>query len=108
MSTQTGDLIDHTVDLSLDSPSWLAGGVISYKSKYQQTIALSSTKAEFTATAKARKLTLYLSSNLHELGFHQDLATIIFEDNTGALHMVNVPPGTPVTWTPNILLSKIG
>jgi hypothetical protein len=35
--------------------------VIAYKSKYQSTIALSSTtEAEFTAAAEANKITLYL------------------------------------------------
>jgi hypothetical protein len=33
----------------------MAGRVIAYKSKYQQTIALSSTEAEFTAAAEAGK-----------------------------------------------------
>ena len=72
----------------------LVGGVISYKSKYQPTIALSSTKAEFAAATKAGKATLYLRSILHELGFSQDLPSIIFEDNTGALHMANAQQPT--------------
>jgi hypothetical protein len=72
----------------------MAGGVIAYKSKYQQTIALSSTEAEFTAAAEAGKMTLYLRSILHELGFSQDLPSIIFEDNTGALHMANAQQPT--------------
>ena len=38
----------------------LAGGVIAYKSKYQATVALSSTGAEFTAAAEAGKTVLYL------------------------------------------------
>jgi hypothetical protein len=72
----------------------LAGGVIAYKSKYQPTVALSSTEAEFTAAAEAGKITLYLRSILYELGFSQDLPTIIYEDNTGALHMANAQQPT--------------
>jgi hypothetical protein len=72
----------------------MAGGVIAYKSKYQPTIALSSTEAEFTAAAEVGKITLYLRSILFELGFSQDLPTIIFEDNTGALHMANAQQPT--------------
>jgi hypothetical protein len=72
----------------------LAGGVIAYKSKYQATIALSSTEAEFTAAAEVGKITLYLRSILYELGFSQDLPTIIYEDNTGALHMANAQQPT--------------
>jgi hypothetical protein len=72
----------------------MAGGVIAYKSKYQPTIALSSTEAEFTAAAEAGKTTLYLRSILHELGFSQYLPTILYEDNTGALHMANAQQPT--------------
>jgi hypothetical protein len=72
----------------------LAGGVIAYKSKYQPTVALSSTKAEFTAASEAGKTTLYLRSILHELGFSQYLPTLLYEDNTGALHMANAQQPT--------------
>jgi hypothetical protein len=72
----------------------LAGGVIAYKSKYQPTIALSLTEAEFTAASEAGKTILYLQSILHELGFSQYLPTIIFEDNTGALHKANAQQPT--------------
>jgi hypothetical protein len=72
----------------------MAGGVIAYKSKYQPTIALSSTEAEFTAAAEAGKTTLYLRSILHELGFSQYLPTVLYEDNTGALHMANAQQPT--------------
>jgi hypothetical protein len=40
------------------SPLSVAGGVIAYKSKYQPTIALCSTEAEFTAVSEAGKMTL--------------------------------------------------
>jgi hypothetical protein len=72
----------------------MAGGVIAYKSKYQPTIALSSTEAEFTAASEAGKTTLYLRSILHELGFSQYLPTVLYEDNTGALHMANAQQPT--------------
>jgi hypothetical protein len=72
----------------------MAGGVVAYKSKYQPTIALSSTEAEFTAASEAGKTTLYLRSILHELGFSQYLPTILYEDNTGALHMANAQQPT--------------
>jgi hypothetical protein len=72
----------------------LAGGVIAYKSKYQATIALSSTEAEFTAASEAGKTILYLRSILHELGFSQYLPTILWEDNSGALHMANAQQPT--------------
>ena len=67
----------------------LAGAVIAYKTKYQPTVALSSTEAEFAAAAEAGKMILYLRSILYELGFEQHLPTVLFEDNQGALHMAN-------------------
>jgi hypothetical protein len=75
----------------------LAGGVIEYKSKYQPTIPLSSTEAEFTAASEAGKTTLYLRSILHKLGFSQYLPALLYEDNTGALHMVNAQQPTRPT-----------
>jgi N-acetyl-beta-hexosaminidase len=66
----------------------LAGRVIAYKSKYQATIAILSTKAEFTAASKAI---------LHKLGFSQYLPTVMFKDNSGALHMANAQQPTSCT-----------
>ena len=72
----------------------LAGGVIAYKSKYQATVALSSTEAEFTAAAEAGKTILYLRSILQELGFPQYQPTTLFIDNQGALFMANAEQPT--------------
>ena len=65
-----------------------AGGAIGYKTKYQDTIALSSTEAEFIAACDAAKLVLYFRSLLQELNIPQEDATVIYEDNRGALMMV--------------------
>jgi hypothetical protein len=75
----------------------MAGGVITYKSKYQPMIALSSTEAEVTATSEAGKMTLYLRSILHKLGFSQYLPTLLYKDNMGALHMANAQQPTRCT-----------
>ena len=75
----------------------LAGGVIAYKSKYQATVALSSTEAEFTAAAEAGKTILYLRSVLQELGFPQYQPTTLFIDNQGALFMANAKQPTRQT-----------
>ena len=72
----------------------LAGGVIAYKSKYQATVALSSTEAEFTAAAEAGKTILYLRSILQELGFPQYKPTTLYIDNRGALFMANAEQPT--------------
>ena len=61
--------------------------VVCYKTKYQETIALSSTEAEFVALCDAGKVVLYARSILNDLHVPQDNATVIFEDNRGALLM---------------------
>jgi len=66
-----------------------AGSVIAYKSKIQRTIALSSTEAEFMAACEAGKIILYIRTILEEMGVEQQEATILFEDNQGALLMAN-------------------
>lgn len=66
-----------------------AGGTIFYKTKFQETIALSSTEAEFTAACDARKSILYIRSILDEINVPQDEATTLFIDNNGALLMAN-------------------
>lgn len=68
---------------------YLSGGAIHYKTRYQNTIAHSSTEAEFVAACDAAKLALYLWSILEDIGVDQQHATMIYEDNTGALLMAN-------------------
>ena len=72
----------------------LAGAAIFYKTRYQPTVALSSTEAEFAAAADAGKAALYLRSILHELGVEQLLPTVIYEDNNGARLMTNAQQPT--------------
>jgi deoxyuridine 5'-triphosphate nucleotidohydrolase len=67
----------------------IAGGTIFYKTKFQDTIAMSSTEAEFTAAAEAGKYILYVRSILDQLGLPQNIATTLYEDNQGALLMAN-------------------
>ena len=75
----------------------IAGGTILYKTKFQDTIAHSSTEAEFTAAAEAGKYILYIRSILAQIGLPQDEATVLFEDNQGALLMANAQQPTKRT-----------
>ena len=70
------------------------GAVIAYKSKFQRTVALSSTEAEFSAACEAGKIILYLRTILEELGLEQEKATVLYEDNQGALLMANASQPT--------------
>jgi len=54
-----------------------AGGTAGYETKYQHTIALSSTDAEFTAACYAAKMMLFFRSLLNNLGIPQEKATIL-------------------------------
>ena len=67
----------------------IAGASVLYKTRFQSTVALSSTEAEFIAACDAAKSILYVRSILSELGIAQDKATTLFEDNQGALLMAN-------------------
>ena len=79
---------------------FLSGAVVAYKSKFQRTVALSSTEAEFAAACEAGKIILYLRSILEELNVEQTEATILYEDNMGALLMANA--GQPTRRTRHI------
>jgi KUP system potassium uptake protein len=71
-----------------------AGGAIGYKSKFQPVIAHSSTEAEFVAACDTAKLILFYRSLMHDVGLEQNDATILFEDNNGALLMANAQQPT--------------
>ena len=71
-----------------------AGGLVYYKTKYQSTVSHSTTEAEFTAACDAAKAILYLRSILDQLGVSQDHATILYEDNAGALLMATAQQPT--------------
>ena len=75
----------------------IAGGVVLYKTSYQQVIAHSSAEAEFVAACDAGKYILYLRSLLEEIGLAQEDATVLYEDNQGALLMANAQRPTKRT-----------
>jgi hypothetical protein len=72
----------------------LAGGTILYKTKYQDTISLSTMEAEFTATCDAGKAILYVQSILDETQVPQEDTTTLFIDNNGATMMGNTQQPT--------------
>ncbi len=74
-----------------------ARGAIRYKTKYQDTIAHSSTEAEFVAACDTAKLILFFRSILEDLQLEQQHATILYEDNQGALQMANMQQPTQRT-----------
>ena len=75
----------------------LAGAAVLYKSRFQDTIALSFAEAEFIAAVEVGKYTLNLRSILNDIGLPQHDATIIYEDNQGSLLMASAQHSTTRT-----------
>jgi hypothetical protein len=75
----------------------LAGGTIAYKTKFQPTVAGSSTEAEFMAAYDAGKMILFVRSILWDLGIPQEAATLLYEDNDACTAMANAQKPTPRT-----------
>eukprot|EP00794_Sanderia_malayensis_P021071 gene21071-biopygen14635 len=65
--------------------------VISWLSKKQTTVALSSTEAEYIAASIATQEAIWLRALLADLKFTQDTPTLIEEDNQGAIAMSKNP-----------------
>ena len=68
-----------------------AGGAITWKSKKQTTIALSSTQAEYVALSEAGREACWLRNLYEELGYHQERPTLIKGDNDGSISMAKNP-----------------
>ena len=70
----------------------LNGGCISWRSKKQRTVALSSTEAEYMALSEATQEAVWLKAFMRELG--QDAgnsALTVYEDNQGAIALAKNP-----------------
>ena len=69
----------------------LNGAPISWQSKRQQTVALSSTEAEYMAACHATKEVVWLRGLLGDLGLQLDTPTVVREDNKGCLDLAGNP-----------------
>ena len=69
----------------------ICGGIVSWASKKQTSVALSSTKAEHVAACLAAQEAVWLRSLLADLNFVQDKPTIVQEDNQGTIAMSKNP-----------------
>ena len=64
-----------------------AGGAITWKSKKQTTIALSTTQAEYVGLSEATREACWLWNLFDELGYPQENPTLIKGDNNGSISM---------------------
>lgn len=71
----------------------LAGASVSWESCKQQTVALSSTEAEYMALSSASKEIVYVRNFLAELGFQKfvDKPTVLNGDNLSSMQLVKNP-----------------
>jgi hypothetical protein len=75
----------------------LSGAAITYKIRFQNAIAHSSTDAGWLAACDVGKVILYYCSLLEELGIPQYDATVLYEDNREAFFMANAQETTSRT-----------
>ena len=69
----------------------LAGGPITWLSKKQPTVALSTAEAEYMSLCSATQEAVWLRALLNEFNFHQEQPTVIKEDNQGTISMARNP-----------------
>mmetsp|Transcript_40744 Transcript_40744/g.83342 ORF Transcript_40744/g.83342 Transcript_40744/m.83342 type:complete len:410 (-) Transcript_40744:207-1436(-) len=65
----------------------LHGAAVSWKSKMQPTVALSTAEAEYMAASRAAQEALYICHLLRDLGYELSEPTVIYEDNQGCISM---------------------
>ena len=75
----------------------LGDSTISWRSKKQPVIALSSTEAEYVALCEAAQETTWLRRLLHDIGFEQKSPTMVYEDNQGCIALGRNPKDHPRT-----------
>jgi transposase InsO family protein len=69
----------------------MGGAAISWASKLQTTVSLSTAEAEYKAAAAATQEALYQRQLLADLGFKQEGPTVLYEDNTAAESLIKNP-----------------
>ncbi len=69
----------------------ICGGAVSWNSKKQPTIALSSTEAEYMNATQAAKETVWLRQLLKDMEYEQKAFTILHKDNQGCILLLKNP-----------------
>jgi hypothetical protein len=69
----------------------LAGGPVSWQSRRQTTVALSTAEAEYMALCDGTKEALFMRQVLSDIGFAPTAPTTLHEDNKAAIFMAGNP-----------------
>jgi hypothetical protein len=69
----------------------LNGGAVSWTSKQQEVVALSTAKAEYVAVSRAGQSAVHFRQLMRDVHQRQSGATTIYEDNEGAVKLANNP-----------------
>jgi hypothetical protein len=69
----------------------IAGGSISWSSKKQPTVTLSTVEAEYMAASNATKEVVWLRTLLEDLGYPPVAATVLHADNQGCIALARNP-----------------
>lgn len=69
----------------------VAGGIVSWSSKKQPTVALSTTEAEYMAASNATREAIWLRCLLRDLGYEQVSASVVHADNMRCIALTRNP-----------------
>jgi hypothetical protein len=70
---------------------FISGGPVSWQSRMQTTVALSSMEAEYMAASAATQEALWQTRLLQQLGMRVDLPITLYEDNKSAIMFADHP-----------------
>ena len=70
---------------------FMSGGPVSWQSRMQSTVALSSMEAEYMAASAATQEALWQARLLQQLGMRIELTIILYEDNKSAIMFADHP-----------------
>lgn len=69
----------------------IGGGAVSWSSKKQPIVTLSTTEAEYVAAANGATQAIWLRNVLEEIGFNQENGTVLFCDNSSTIKLSKNP-----------------
>lgn len=87
----SGDIEDRKSTTGYFFKLGYSGGCVSWQTKKQQTVALSSCEAEYQGLAATTQEAVFLRSLLNEMGYPQSKPTTIGEDNQSCIKLATNP-----------------